>query len=435
MWRATLALYVRPIIGSSVRPYQGRRKDSFNRDAQAGFRRQYKGVKGTNEPNEKEETLELDEEIDLNEDLNVFDLHKSYDSHVDEVSLRKEQLKYYTIRQKYFKTPQSPNMLTWAEKEQIRNLNKENPDEWTAESLSNAFPATKDIIIKVMKSKWAPINMEAVEKHDRKVKENWELFKTKKLTNVAPELRAHLKRFSNRSFDTAENAYVKPIVDQIEFKFTKPKSQEFSNLIATLKKAKQKQNAIEEKEQPDRLKADEPKLIESRSHLEPTFEENKHELKKSSHIQLQRKDFRRSMTFDELMEKSSKKEEKPTHLSIELTKPEHVQTTNTASQISEENEIEEAAATIDIDKVSNLPAKNEENVDGAIEKFEMKTILLKKFTKSSSSVLQYADRIRIPRKLWQHGKIYQQNDVFYDHTGNMLYRVPGLDGAEFEEVH
>lgn len=435
MLRATLALYVRPIIGTSFRSYRRKQKDSFNRDAQAGFRRQFEGM-NEYEPKEKYEPVEID--TDINHEANVFDLDKSYDEHKKETALRKEQRKYYTIRQKYFKTPQSPNMLTWAEKEQIRNLYKEHPEEWTAESLSDAFPATKDIIIKVMHAKWAPANLKAVERHDRKVKENWQLFKENKLENVTPELHEHLKRFSNRSFDTAENAYVKPTVDQIEFKFPKPKSQEFSKIITSLQLVQQKQNAIGQKEQAERLNAEEHKLLESRDDSESTFQENRHEMQKASHIQLRKKDFHRPMTFDELMERSSKKEEKPTHLSIDLAQPEALQTTDEAKEITQKNEIEETAVAIDIDQFSKLPAKRGdskevENDEGAIQKFETKSVRLSKFKEQYSS-LECAYRIRIPSKVREFGKVYQKNDAFYDHNGVLLYRVPGLEGGELEEV-
>lgn len=50
------------------------------------------------------------------------------------------------IEQKYFKSSPTPNMLTWAEKEQIRYLHNDNPSHWTPEKLAASFPALPDII-------------------------------------------------------------------------------------------------------------------------------------------------------------------------------------------------------------------------------------------------------------------------------------------------
>ena len=47
-----------------------------------------------------------------------------------------------TIRHKYFKQyePVEENLLTWAMKEQLKYLHATDPDYWTPETLSVAFP-------------------------------------------------------------------------------------------------------------------------------------------------------------------------------------------------------------------------------------------------------------------------------------------------------
>lgn len=39
-----------------------------------------------------------------------------------------------------------PNLLTWSEKEQIRHLNTEHPEEWTPEQLAESFPVTVPVV-------------------------------------------------------------------------------------------------------------------------------------------------------------------------------------------------------------------------------------------------------------------------------------------------
>lgn len=51
-----------------------------------------------------------------------------------------------TIEHKYFKNyrPKEENLLTWAMKEQLRYLHSSDPDMWTPEALSDAFPISPD---------------------------------------------------------------------------------------------------------------------------------------------------------------------------------------------------------------------------------------------------------------------------------------------------
>lgn len=53
---------------------------------------------------------------------------------------------FKAVERKHFKPEPEPNMLTWAEKEQIRFLHNDNPSEWTVERLAESFPALPFII-------------------------------------------------------------------------------------------------------------------------------------------------------------------------------------------------------------------------------------------------------------------------------------------------
>lgn len=72
-------------------------------------------------------------------------LGMAYDEHLKEIETTKENLKYHIVHQKYFKK-NMPNFLTWNDKEQIRFLHRTEPEEWTIEKLSEAFPALPIVI-------------------------------------------------------------------------------------------------------------------------------------------------------------------------------------------------------------------------------------------------------------------------------------------------
>lgn len=69
----------------------------------------------------------------------------TYDQHMREIDSMKEQLKYNIVSQKYFKK-HMPNFLTWSDKQQIKFLHRTEPEEWTIEKLSEAFPALPSTI-------------------------------------------------------------------------------------------------------------------------------------------------------------------------------------------------------------------------------------------------------------------------------------------------
>lgn len=43
-----------------------------------------------------------------------------------------------------------------------------------------------------------------------------------------------------------------------------------------------------------------------------------------------------------------------------------------------------------------------------------------------TSIMEYPDRIRIPKKAYKKGATYKVNDCYYDHDGKFLYRVLGM---------
>ncbi|KAF4532964.1 hypothetical protein B566_EDAN000652 [Ephemera danica] len=142
----------------------------------------------------------------IKEDQNVIPLFREEDpkylkhksSQSFSVSSSEVDQKLYTkiivCRDKYKgrERERTPNLLTWAEKEKIRSLYKEYPDEWTLDRLSGNFPATKATIKIILKEKWEPKD---VKLHDEAVNKHWRQLLAGEI-EVSPNLKHHLLSFA-----------------------------------------------------------------------------------------------------------------------------------------------------------------------------------------------------------------------------------------------
>lgn len=419
MLRSILPI-VRGISAVTVRAY---RRDG-NRQPRdlAGIRIQ-KGVM------ENLDTLEEDPEITYDADFSQ--LHKSHSQHEKEMSLRKEQVKYYTIRSKYFKSEKLPNFLTWAEKEQIRYLNKKDPNEWTPERLSESFPAIEEVIIKVLKAKWTPANMKRVQKHDEKVKQNWDLFKANEMKELDAEVQKHLKKFSNRNFDNIQNAYVQTKIDQTTFEFPKPKSKEFFHIISSCKRsdATANEKSIDDKKKSQIEEKKGQALLSDEAKVDSVLKLPKH----------MRNQF---LTFDELKKSSkqhlSKTEDEEMHLSVSLFKEPTSKSLPNVEEIPSkvENHVIETDTNdkADVNTYPNNKSKSDGPVNLTLADISSTKKISKYTSKPSSSLTTFnkdnsnlfRSKIQIPKRLHKHGSVYKLYDCFYDDRGEFLYRVPGL---------
>lgn len=70
---------------------------------------------------------------------------EAYNEHLNETLMGKYEVRHQIVKDKYFKE-NMPNLLTWSEKEQIRHLSNEHPDEWTLEKLAESFPVTVPVL-------------------------------------------------------------------------------------------------------------------------------------------------------------------------------------------------------------------------------------------------------------------------------------------------
>lgn len=98
---------------------------------------------------------------------------------------------------KFFQEPSQPAMLTIHERELIKHLHEQNPQEWDVKKLSESFPANEEAIKRVLRAKYQIKNEEQVKKMNARVERNWELLAQNKL-EAPPELLEHWKKFADR---------------------------------------------------------------------------------------------------------------------------------------------------------------------------------------------------------------------------------------------
>lgn len=136
------------------------------------------------------------------------------------------------IERKFFKKEAYPNLLTWSEKEQIRFLYNSDPTTWSPDKLSECFPATADIIKKLVKSQWKPMASERILRHDTNVNENWKAVETGQL-NLPEPLLNHIKSFISRG--KTLNVPVPEKSLQTYNSYSSPTSSEFIEIIQNFK--------------------------------------------------------------------------------------------------------------------------------------------------------------------------------------------------------
>ncbi|XP_041361127.1 uncharacterized protein LOC121377263 [Gigantopelta aegis] len=91
---------------------------------------------------------------------------------------KKMFIKQKILEKKFFKQPAEPNILSWNTKEQIRLLNRKDPDEWTVDRLADSFPVSRDSIIRILKSTYRPTTDAEIAKHDQRARNHFLAFKS-----------------------------------------------------------------------------------------------------------------------------------------------------------------------------------------------------------------------------------------------------------------
>lgn len=340
------------------------------------------------------ETQEDISENDIEElESDFMNVHQSHKEHERQMEKWKEKEKYLIVKRKYFKET-FPNFLTWHDKEQIKYLHNDDPEDWTIEKLSESFPALPEIIGKVVRGKWTKKNQAKIAAHDRVVIEHWSDFKHGKLNNLPEELKEHLQKFTNRSLNLTpfEVAHEKKIVQNNETK----KPGEFSEIIESYQRLQSKNDNTR---LIDSIQEDTMNNIENRSNEVDTL--------RRPHDNVDR----RLVTFSELKQNVEKDISRGKNVSIQ----EQLIVKETQSLKTPEFN---TTVLLKPEEISNIMEhRHEVNRDqvGLVQK-----------TTRDVLHLRYPEKISIPKKHYKKGYTYKLNDCYYDCDGEFLYRVPGM---------
>ncbi|KAK3927974.1 Neugrin [Frankliniella fusca] len=156
------------------------------------------GVDGQLEAMNLTEKDLADPDILDNLETQFWNADKVMDDVEREEHINNELLGIYQVTRKHFKEKKYPNMLFWDEKQEIKTLYAQDPEKWTIMRLAFSYPASPAVIKKVIKADWKLRTQEDIEKHDERVKKNWEAFKNGTLDMPNESLKKHLQTFSNR---------------------------------------------------------------------------------------------------------------------------------------------------------------------------------------------------------------------------------------------
>ncbi|XP_017273127.1 neugrin [Kryptolebias marmoratus] len=116
------------------------------------------GNRGSHRPKYSDEIYDGEQELQ-------DDVEDKLQALLDEGRKRQKTVKYHIMRRQMTSSGPPERKLTWDAMEQIRYLKREQPEEWTVERLAEGFSVTRDVILRVLRSKFTP-------SEDRKAKQN-----------------------------------------------------------------------------------------------------------------------------------------------------------------------------------------------------------------------------------------------------------------------
>ncbi|KAI8046247.1 uncharacterized protein LOC128259020 [Drosophila gunungcola] len=303
-------------------------------------------------------------------------VQKSHRQYEKEQLQQRDRIRQFMIKHKYFRDAKMPNLLLHAEKEQMRLLHERDSEEWSVERLAESFPATPEIVQKILRAKWRPRTVQRIRSHDETVIQNWQLLRTGKGDfNLPPALLQHLQKFAERRRQDLRELKAQdwPTKSQLPT----PQGNEFRQLLGN-------SNSNPEMEVPPP-----PQLPSGYEPPPPSVAEDETYLLDKIRI-------KKKMRLQEL--KQSQLVESIPKVPEQLQRP-----------------LENPSGT------GFLPS--------FVPKFASSEIVISAADQRKYEITQVKTRIVIPRKLRRQGATYRVEDAYYDDDGELLYRVPGMTGT------
>ncbi|XP_052337409.1 neugrin [Oncorhynchus keta] len=90
------------------------------------------------------------------EDPDLDDVDDKVQAVFSEERRRQRTVKYHIVKRQLTEPGAPERMLSWDAMEQIRYLKQELPEEWTVDRLAEGFSVHRDVILRVLRSKFAP---------------------------------------------------------------------------------------------------------------------------------------------------------------------------------------------------------------------------------------------------------------------------------------
>ncbi|KOB65826.1 Neugrin [Operophtera brumata] len=221
--------------------------------------------------------------------------------------------------------------------------------------------------IKLLRYPWRAATEQRIARHDASVMRNWKELKEGSL-DIAQDLRDHFLKFSDRNIPPLKK-------ESIKIDLTQEKIGEFESIIKRCAQAQAKQTNIHSEHKPD----------------ETT----------TKMVQVKRDKDR--VTLKELTTKIKNRIEKGKD--VDMPDQIIVNAVNTSSVVQQIN--------TDVD-LSTEPSNTKQVAEYKNENHDDK------------SIMEYPERIRIPKSAYKKGATFKVNDCYYDHDGQFLYRVLGM---------
>ncbi|KAH9641725.1 hypothetical protein HF086_006239 [Spodoptera exigua] len=327
----------------------------------------------------KEENLE---EFVEQSESDFYNVGQAYNEFKKETLVSKIELRHHIVKDKYFKE-HMPNLLTWSEKEQIRHLASSEPDEWTPEKIAESFPVSVPFVKKLLKYPWKPATEERIARHDASVMRNWKELKEGSL-DIPPELREHFLKFSERTIPPLKK-------ESIKIDITPERDLgEFERIV-------RKCAAKENKESNSKSSSSNGPLAIQSSDTKTNSKEKQPRMDD------------KFITLDELTAKIKKSLDTGDNVDIK----DSIILSSTESTPSPLDKVPEKEV------YQELELFHDKYPDSGIVEFRSEV-------EDPKEIMNYPERIRIPKKAYKKGATYKVNDCYYDHDGRFLYRVLGM---------
>ncbi|XP_059078573.1 uncharacterized protein LOC131876997 [Tigriopus californicus] len=383
------------------------------------------------QPEEKLE--ELQERTDKYQNVLAPPKHPDRDPHVD-----RAELALILTQKKCFPKPKSPNLLTYLEKAMIAHLHRSDPALWTLEQLAQSFPATPDIVkrvLKAQKKQFGPSRPHDIVAHDQKVLANWQLLAKGQL-ELPEAVAAHLRdNFGSANVSKTAQTYINADLAErvkrelLEKAQVEPQPAPAGPFVNIIRDYRAKVQAVSGAVHPVVQSSVQPRLFSDQCESHPDV--NVPSPYRDTAVLAASFDWAkdRRMSLDKFRQKYVNTVSLNSFLDPETRARDHPHKVAFEKWLDEEKMRETTVRKpqpLSSEELNEVVADEKET----IAKYEFKKPVVMALPPSkmpSSSSLSRPPiewRVEIPENMKVPGGLYRQDDCYYNENGDFLYRVP-----------